>query len=322
MPTLPFSIIVPVYNDENNLKRCLDGIVSQSFMDFECLLIDDGSTDNSSTICDEYAAKNSRIRVFHKNNEGISKTRQFGINNSTGRFTVFVDSDDWIESELLMAVIQEVKNEKTDMLFMDFFDENSTGKEKYLSQQPFVKNSETVLRMVLEGKISSCLWNVVINRELYIIHNIDFPDGINYGEDSLFIIELLLNNPKINHLSKAYYHHTYNHDSFTLKNRKQRFMERAEFIDHLPLLLDKYNRNNLIKHNFFPLNDKYEMLYSGLFTRKEYQAIFPIANSSYYRKQCGFKKNFMLILAETRLYLLAKCYFILVRWVKNKLIGK
>jgi glycosyltransferase involved in cell wall biosynthesis len=319
MPTLPFSIIVPVYNDENNLKRCLDSIVSQAFTDFECLLIDDGSTDNSSAVCDEYAQKDSRIRVFHKDNEGISKTRQFGINNSTGRFTVFVDSDDWIESSLLQTAFQVIDTADPDIIFMDFYDENLSGKERYVSQNISVLDIDTVIRQVFEQNLYSCLWNVIIKRDLYLLNNISFIEGINYGEDSLFIIELLLNNPKIEYLNGAFYHHTFNHNSFTRKNKKNRYMERSKFLNQIPILLEKYNGLDMSEYNFFPINDKYEMLCSGIFSRKEYEAFYSLSLTAYHKKHCEFLKYFLLSLAEAGFYSPAKFSILFVRSLKNKL---
>ena len=319
MSTLPFSIIVPVYNDDSNLPRCLDSIISQTFTDFECLLIDDGSTDNSSAICDVYAQKDSRIRLFHKNNEGISKTRQFGINNSTGRYTIFVDSDDWIEHSLLQRAVQAIDNAKADIIFMDFYDEIFPGKERYISQKFPVSDTDAVIRQVLKGNLFSCLWNVIIKRDLYFLNNISFTEGINYGEDSLFVIELLLNNPKIELLNGAYYHHTFNPNSFTRKNRKKRYMERNKFLNHIPLLLEKYNRLDLCKYNFFPINDKYAMLCSGIFSRKEYKALFSLSLTAYHRKNCGFRKYILLSLAETGFYSPVKFFIIFVSSFKNKL---
>jgi len=317
MPTLPFSIIVPFYNDESNLKRCIESIVSQTFTDFECILIDDGSTDNSSAICDEYAKKDSRFRVFHKNNEGISKTRQFGINNSTGRFTVFVDSDDWIEPELLQKAVQVIDTAKTDIIFMDFYDENLLGKERYVAQNFSILNIDTVIRQVFEQKLYSCLWNVIIKRDLYFLNNISFIEGINYGEDSLFVIELLLNNPKIKYLDGAYYHHTFNNNSFTRKNKKNRYIARSKFLNQIPMLLEKYNRLDLNGYNFFPVNDKYEMLCSGIFSRKEYKEFYTLSLTAYHRKHCEFLKIFLLSLAEAGFYSPVKFSILFVRSLKK-----
>ena len=101
------SVIVPVYNAEKYLHRCIDSILAQTFSDFELLLIDDGSKDNSGRICDEYAAKDSRIRVFHKKNGGVSSARNMGLDNAKGDWITFVDSDDWVKQDYLYSMISQ-----------------------------------------------------------------------------------------------------------------------------------------------------------------------------------------------------------------------
>ena len=95
------SVIIPVYNAESTLRRCVDSVLAQTFTDFECLLINDGSKDRSGEICDEYAAGDSRIRVFHKENGGVSSARNLGLDNATGEWIAFVDSDDWVGEKYL-----------------------------------------------------------------------------------------------------------------------------------------------------------------------------------------------------------------------------
>ena len=102
------SIIVPVYKAEQWLHRCVDSILAQTMTDFELLLIDDGSPDKSGEICDEYAAKDNRVRVFHKENGGVSSARNLGLDNAVGDFVMFVDSDDWIVSDCLELCIKEI----------------------------------------------------------------------------------------------------------------------------------------------------------------------------------------------------------------------
>ena len=94
------SIIVPVYNAEKTLNKCVDSILNQTFQDWELLLIDDGSTDRSGELCDEYANKDSRVRVFHKINEGVSSARNVGLDNAKGQWITFVDADDWIDKNM------------------------------------------------------------------------------------------------------------------------------------------------------------------------------------------------------------------------------
>ena len=90
------SVIVPIYNAEKHLQSCIDSILAQTFTDFELLLINDGSKDNSGSICDEYVIKDNRVRVFHKENGGVSSARNLGLDNAIGEWVTFVDSDDWI----------------------------------------------------------------------------------------------------------------------------------------------------------------------------------------------------------------------------------
>jgi glycosyltransferase involved in cell wall biosynthesis len=316
-----FSVIVPVYNDEKNIPRCLDSILSQTYKDFELLLIDDGSTDNCPALCDKYASIDIRIHVFHKKNEGTSKTRQVGLDNASGDYILFVDSDDWIEHSLLMAVMQKLAEDRVDIILMDFLKEDTKGNEKNIHQEPYALDTETVIRMMLEQKLSSCLWTSVIKRDLHPKNKIIFPEGINYGEDSLFIIELLFNNPKIGYLCGAYYHHTYNHNSFTRTNKKEKFRERVNFLHQLSLLLEKYKRMDLAKYNFFPLTDKYDILTSGIFSRKEYQTFFSPSITYYYMKQCGFKNYVLLTLAETKFYYLARFLAVSIEQFRKRIYG-
>lgn len=110
------SVIVPVYKVENYLHRCVDSILSQSFTDFELLLIDDGSPDNCGAICDEYAAKDSRVRVFHKPNGGVSSARNLGLDNACGEWVAFVDSDYYVDIDYLSELAAYTKQDNVDFV--------------------------------------------------------------------------------------------------------------------------------------------------------------------------------------------------------------
>lgn len=112
------SVIVPVYNAEKYLHRCIDSILNQTFPDFELLLIDDGSKDQSGEICDEYAKKDSRVKVFHKENGGVSSARNVGIDNAVGEYICFCDSDDWVEKTWLLSFFERMCD--NDMLITSF----------------------------------------------------------------------------------------------------------------------------------------------------------------------------------------------------------
>ena len=115
-----FSVLVPVYNTSEYLAECMDSILSQSFRDFEVVLLDDGSTDNSGQLCDEYAQKDDRVRVIHKQNEGLMMTRRRGFKEAKGDYFICVDSDDYIAPNLLESVVKAIDRYEPDMVMYNF----------------------------------------------------------------------------------------------------------------------------------------------------------------------------------------------------------
>lgn len=116
---LKVSIIVPVYKAELYIRKCIDSILSQTFTNFELLLIDDGSPDNCGKICDEYAELDTRVHVFHKENGGVSAARNLGLDHAKGDYVCFIDSDDWIDPDMLETLIGWEQKKQTDLLFLD-----------------------------------------------------------------------------------------------------------------------------------------------------------------------------------------------------------
>ena len=120
------SIIVPVYKAEAYLHRCVDSLLIQTFTDFEILLIDDGSPDRSGAICDVYAAKDQRVRVFHKENGGVSDARQFGVDHALGEYIIHADPDDWVDPTMLEELYRKACETDADIVIADFFVNEST----------------------------------------------------------------------------------------------------------------------------------------------------------------------------------------------------
>ena len=316
MPTL-LSIIIPVYNDEKNILRCINSVLSQTNPDFECLIIDDGSTDKTSSICNEQSKNDKRIRVFRKENEGISKTRQYGIDRVNGEYIYFIDSDDWIESSFVADILDKIEKNNPDLLFFDYFKNYTNKKKIYKSQNPNSEDNDIIIKLILEKKILSCPWNFIISNKYLLVKNVTFNKNIDYGEDTLFILESMLNNPSIIYINKAYYHHFINDSSYTRTKIKQKYIDRIKFYNCLSDLFQKYNKENMLKYNFFPMNDKFEMLSSGVFTENEYKNIFPISLSFFYAKNSSFIKYYLLYLAETPLYFLAKHLAVFIKYIRR-----
>ena len=125
-----FSVIVPVYNAEKTLRRCLDSILRQTFSDYEVILVDDGSKDSSLDICKSYCAKDKRFSVLHQENSGVSKARNRGLDSAKGNYICFVDSDDTITSDYLEQVNNAATAQKTDAIFIGYREVDGFGDEK------------------------------------------------------------------------------------------------------------------------------------------------------------------------------------------------
>ena len=203
--TPKISVIVPVYKAEAYLHRCVDSLLAQTFTDFEILLVDDGSPDKSGEICDEYARKDIRVRVFHKENGGVSSARQCGMDHAQGEYTIHADPDDWVDPTMLEELYLKAKEEDADMVICDFYEERK-NKTIYVRQQPSSLDHETVLCELFQQLHGSCC-NKLVKRACYREFGVKFPLELSYCED-LFVNTCLLSH-KINvaYLPKAYYHY-------------------------------------------------------------------------------------------------------------------
>ena len=164
------SVIVPVYNVEPYLAQCINSILSQSFEDFEVLLVDDGSKDKSGGICDEYAARDSRIRVFHKENGGLSSARNFGLNRANGKYVMFIDSDDFfLENNAFSRLVRYADERELDILRFDYTAVNDRGDILYAgpmnSKKHLCNRTLSSFEMVKEavgGEWFACLYLIKI----------------------------------------------------------------------------------------------------------------------------------------------------------------
>jgi glycosyltransferase involved in cell wall biosynthesis len=190
MPTI--SVIVPVYNVEQYLCKCLDSILNQTFTDFELLLIDDGSPDKSGQICDEYAQKDSRIRVFHKENGGVSSARNLGLDNAKGKWIAFIDSDDWVDNTYLEHLLEG--DEDVELRVMGIMKQNNRMKwEKIVPYRGLFLEDNLAEFYKLHFFLFIFNSPVVKLFSLSIINriNIRFDLYLSYGEDTIFHLQYL-----------------------------------------------------------------------------------------------------------------------------------
>lgn len=218
------SIIVPVYKAEEYLYRCIDSILAQTFTDFELLLIDDGSPDKSGVICDTYALKDSRIRVFHKENGGVSSARQCGVDNAYGEYSIHIDPDDWVEPTMLEELYSKAKLDDVDMLICDYY-EDYADKSIYIKQEPSSLDSDIVLKELFKRLHGSCC-NKLIRHSCYEHYNVSFPLDLTCNEDQYVCVSLLKHPIKIAYLPKAFYHYTQDVNTNSLVKRIKTYEER------------------------------------------------------------------------------------------------
>lgn len=212
------SVIVAVYNAETTLRRCLDSVVAQTLQNLEVILVDDGSHDASGKICDEYASNDSRVKVFHKANGGVSSARQFGIDHSSGNYTIHVDSDDWIDCEMLEQLYQCAIDNGADVVFTNFKLVKSSGDVVEYVNEPTGYEPDQVLRQMLNGKLPFSIWMKLIKRDLYEKFHIRFPEGLNYGEDAVVSCSIYRHQVKTSYLPGVYYnYHVSDSGSLTRK---------------------------------------------------------------------------------------------------------
>lgn len=198
------SVIVVVYQSEKVLHRCIDSIINQTFGAFELILIDDGSSDLSGSICDEYSNKDDRILVYHRNHEGVSSSRQFGIEKANGEYTIFCDSDDWMDDNMLEILYHNAKLANADLVMcdamMEFKDYSVLRKQHFYDLSP-----EFILKN-LGYPVLPTVWNKLIRLDCYKRYNLFFPKEMGYAEDLYLLINLFSHPIKVAY-GEAIYHY-------------------------------------------------------------------------------------------------------------------
>lgn len=175
------SIIVPIYKVEKYLRRCIDSLIYQDYLNIEIILVDDGSPDNCGTICDEYAQKDKRIKVIHQQNGGLSAARNAGIDVAQGNYLMFVDSDDWVEKNFCSTALRKAKETNSDIVVFGYNDvyENRTVKKSIIEKEEKRYSTKEALIELHGGKILSFAWNKIYKADL-------FKSGIRYPKGRLF----------------------------------------------------------------------------------------------------------------------------------------
>lgn len=251
-----FSIIVPIYNVEKYLEQCLDSICNQSFDDFELLLIDDGSPDKSPEICDKYALKDSRVRVFHKENQGLVEARKTGVCNAKGEYTIFVDSDDWIEESMLEKCYKHLSDTNIEAVILDYYLNKVSKEEVYRNYvkpgfySEYLLKEEIQKKMLYAGEyyvfgVAPSVWSKIFKTEIIkkIIAEVD--GKLTMGEDVALTYLYLANVKNVLVIDEAYYHYRYVENSMSRSSGETYFKKLNTLYDWLEKRFDVFDEQQV-----------------------------------------------------------------------------
>lgn len=291
---------MPVYNTAQYVSRMLDSIKSQTLTDFEVLMIDDGSTDGSGKILEQYAASDSRFKVVHKPNGGVSAARQTGLELVQGEYVIHADSDDWVEPTMLEELYSQAKKEDADVVICDFYS-NSDENQLYVVQKPSSTNGLQVASDLFQQLHGSCC-NKLVKRTCYSEASARFFPGIDYCEDWFFWLQVLLRpHVRVSYLNKAFYHYYCPvwHDSI-MGSYSKTFLKKGERLIHK---MEEVLPECSIKHKailHFKISQKCGAFEHPIYSAKEYYAIYPECNQYLFSFQSSKVNGILLWLSYHR----------------------
>jgi len=217
---MKLSIVIPVYNVEGTLDRCIESVLSQGIDDFEVILVDDGSTDNSLAICKKWQTKNMHILTIHQDNQGLSAARNTGISKATGELITFVDSDDFLEKGTYLAVMAQA--EKHDIVEYPIYSFHQTSRQRMITFSDKVYTNPESYWLETKGYCHTYAWNKIYKRSLF--DNIRFPEGKIF-EDAATLPPLLESAKDICTVSQGLYYYTLNEKGITVSAKGKELKE-------------------------------------------------------------------------------------------------
>lgn len=212
------TLIIPAYNTEKYIGKCIESILKQSYQELEIIILDDGSQDETNKICQKYTKMDSRIILISKKNTGVSDTRNVGIHNANGKYIIFVDSDDYVASNYVEVLVGEVENENVQMACAEYFcvkgETESVHESKLLKDEKKIISGIDAINMLHEkNAFQGYLWNKIFLKNVIINENILFDSKIKIWEDMLFCLKYLTKIEKVAYINKPVYYYVQRENS-------------------------------------------------------------------------------------------------------------
>lgn len=276
----PISIIVPVYNAIKYLHCCVDSILAQTFLDFELLLINDGSTDNSGAICDEYVTKDQRVRVFHKTNGGALSARNLGLKKAKGEWITFVDSDDTLQQNALDLLYKSL-TPSVDAVIAN------TKLNKIISGEDWIK-------LLLDSKTRCELWGGLYKRNHLLDKKYEIPDSIVIGEDFLTNLQYAVRCKKIRFIVDNIYNYTQGESTSLVNSYKLTLGHERELLQCMDVILSGRETEfayEIFRKRYLTLE---RLIFIGQRPYNEKWVKLLIQDKNKYSKALGIKEKILL----------------------------
>lgn len=250
---MKFSVILPIYKVEKYLHECVDSILGQTYTDFEVILVDDGSPDSCPQICDEYAAKDARVKVIHQNNAGIACARNAGIAAAKGNYVICIDSDDYLIDENALSAIAEKTESNPDVVMFGyrklFESDKSWGEPVCPTLSSGLSTAQSLKELLSNGSYIATAWTKAVRREVLVCKNIMFKPGMVSGEDVDWYLNLLCSIDKFECLQKACIAYRQRPDSISHNPRIQSLTDFIWILEEWPKYFDERNISSELKNS-------------------------------------------------------------------------
>lgn len=205
------SVIIPIYNCEEYIERCIKSVLDQNYSNIELILVNDGSSDKSGEICDKYESIDNRVKVIHQANVGVSKTREKATKISKGKWLIFIDSDDYIKNDYISTLYNEAKLDDIDIVCCNSIDFENKELDEDIRYDEIIKEKSIILKDYFNLKRYPCVvWGKIIKKDILLQE--EFPH-MKYGEDTYLIVKSLLKASKVKLLKYSGYYYTYRENS-------------------------------------------------------------------------------------------------------------
>ena len=244
------SIIVAAYNIEDYIKRCMYSIVNQTFKDIEIIVVNDGSTDNTLNIINDFAKNDARIKVINKKNGGLIEARKSGLEIASGEYILFLDGDDWLHLEAIEKLYQEAKKGNFEIVLYNFYLAYDNNKlEEKSSFEEIVKHEDDYLKLSLTGQIGANIWAKFLKRKFLIDNNIEFVKNITYAEDVATTNLLFMYSPKVSTIDENL-HYYYQRENSVTKVVDEKVFDIPKALEFIKSNLEKQGLYEKYKEEF------------------------------------------------------------------------